>query len=57
MNRNFVLEADSTHAFHINSRFQSHYVTRPNFLFLASANPRPFVDFNAQAVSRAVDEM
>jgi len=57
MNRNFVLEANSTHAFYIDSRFQSHYVTRPNFLFLASSNPRPFVDFNAQAVSRAVDEI
>src|SRR5437879_9569083 len=57
MNCNFVFEANSAYTFHINSRLQSHHVTYPNFLLLASANPRPFVDFNAQAVSRAVDEV
>src|SRR5690348_851627 len=57
MNRHFVLQANSAYAFHVNSWLQSHHVTRPNFLFLASTNPRPFVDFDAQAVSRAVDEV
>src|SRR6266568_3003870 len=57
MNSNFVLDANSAHAFHINSRFQSHYVTRTNFLFLTSANPRPLVDFDAEAVTGAVHEI
>jgi hypothetical protein len=57
MNRNFVLEANSADAFYINSRFQSHYIARPNFLFLASANSRPLVDFDAQAMSRSVDKI
>src|SRR5438309_10951355 len=57
MNCNFVFQANSAHTFHINSRFQSYHVTRPDFLFLVSANPRPFVDFDAQAVSRAADEV
>ena len=57
MNCNFVFQANSAHTFHINSRFQSYHVTRSNFLFLVSANPRPFVDFDAQAVSRTVDEV
>jgi hypothetical protein len=57
MNRNFVLEANSADTFYINSRFQSHYIARPNFLFLASANSRPLVDFDAQAVSRSVDKI
>jgi hypothetical protein len=57
MNRNLVLDANSAHALHINSRFQGHYVTRANFLFLISANPRPLVDFDAETVARAVHEI
>jgi len=57
MNGHFVLDTNSTHAFHVNSRFQGHYVACTNFLFLASANPRPFVDFNAETVARAVHEI
>jgi hypothetical protein len=57
MNGNFIFEANSAHAFHINSRFQGHHVARTNFLFLASSNSRPFVDFNAEAMSRAVHEI
>jgi hypothetical protein len=57
MNGNFVLEANSTHAFHINSRFQGHHVARTNFLFLASPHSRPFVDFNTEAMSGAVHEV
>src|ERR1700674_5396947 len=57
MNGDFVLNAYAAHAFHINSRFQGHYVTRTNFLFLASANPRALVDFNAETVAGAVHEI
>src|SRR2546428_5311727 len=57
MNGNFVLDANAAHAFHINSRFQRHHVTRANFLFLTSANPRPLLDFDAEAVTRAVHEI
>ena len=45
MDRNFVLDANSSHAFHVNSGFQSHDIARPNYLFLASSQPRPFVNF------------
>src|SRR5487761_568406 len=57
MNGNFILNANAAHALHINSRLQGHYVTHTNFLFLASANPRPLVDFNAETVARAVHEI
>src|ERR1700739_4569085 len=57
MNGNFIFEANSAHAFHINSRFQGHHVARTNFLLLASSNSRPFVDFNAEAMSRAMHEI
>ena len=57
MNGNFVLHANSAHAFHINSRFQRYHITRANFLFLASPNPRPLVNFYAEAMARAVYEI
>ena len=57
MNSHFVLNANAPHAFHINSWLHGHHVTRTNFLFLASANPRPFMDFDAQTVARAVYEI
>jgi len=57
MNSHFVLNAHAPHAFHINSRLQGHHVTLTDFLFLTSGNPRPFVDFDAQTVARAVYEI
>ena len=57
MNGDFVLDANPAYTFHINPRFQSNHVTRTNFLFLASANPGPLVDFDAQAVARSVYEI
>ena len=57
MNRNFILDANSSHAFDVNSGFQSHDVARANFLFLASAEPRPFVNLNSQAVAGAMHEI
>src|ERR1700752_3811330 len=57
MNGNLIFEGNSPHPFQINSRFQGHHVARTNFLFLASSNSRPFVDFNAEAMSRAMHEI
>ena len=57
MDRNFVFHANSSHAFHVNSGFQSYDVAGPNYLFLASAQPRPFVNLYAHAVARAMDEI
>src|ERR1700722_19103215 len=57
MDRDFILQAHSSHALHINSGFQSHDMARANFLFLAPSQPRPFVNLYPQAVARAMHEI
>ena len=57
MNRDFVFDANSAHAFHVDSGFEGHDVPRANLLFLPPADPRALVNLDPQAVARAVHEI
>ena len=57
MNCDIVLDANSSHAFDVDSRFQSHYAARSNLLFLSPADARGLVNLDPQAVTGAMHKV
>ena len=55
--QNIVLDADAADAFHVNPRFYGHDVTCLQKLFLVPRDSGILVDFQADSVARAVNEI
>ena len=57
MNRDIILNANSSHAFDVHSGLQGHYTARANLLFLTPADAWGFVNLNPQSMAGAVHEI